>query len=69
MVRTYTVKDISRVLQVDEESVRRWCRDGKLSAKIDSKKKGYLVKDADLKAFLYKKPKYWFRYRDYMLLH
>ena len=69
MGRTYTVEDISTMLQVDAETVRRWCRDGKLIAKIDSKKKGYSVKHEDLKEFMYDHTKYWFRFRDYILLN
>lgn len=69
MERTYTIMNLSIIFRVDVQTVRRWCREGKIVAEIDSNKKGYLIKDSDLKEFMYKHPKYWFRFRDYMLLN
>lgn len=64
---SYTVKNISNILDVNEETVRRWIRTGKLHSTIDSKKKGHIVEDSDFKEFVYNKPKYLKRYRKYKM--
>ncbi|RQN12475.1 helix-turn-helix domain-containing protein [Clostridium butyricum] len=48
----YTVKDIAEMLSVNEETVRRWIRDGKLEAERGSGRQGSKVSDASLKVFL-----------------
>ncbi|WP_434794535.1 hypothetical protein TPDSL_15740 [Terrisporobacter petrolearius] len=48
----YTVKDIAEMLSVNEETVRRWIRDGKLEAERGSGRQGSKVSDASLKRFL-----------------
>ena len=55
---TYTVKQISEMLDTKPETVRRWIRNGKLDAEKTSRKEGHIVKDEDLKAFLKSSPKY-----------
>lgn len=55
----YTIKDISKLLNVSEEQVRRWCRSGQLkSLKHSRKKKDMLQKSAIFFAFLDDNPKY-----------
>ena len=57
----YNVNDISVILSVNPETVRRWIRDGKLKATQDSRKEGNVIFKKDLRAFLKSKPKYGMR--------
>lgn len=54
----YTVKHVSKIFNVSEETVRRWIRDGKLNATISSKKAGYRIGKEDMKVFAESRPKY-----------
>lgn len=54
----YTIKDISKLLNVSEEQVRRWCRSGQLKSLKHSKKKGYVIEKCDFFTFLDDNPKY-----------
>lgn len=54
----YDVDDISKMLMVNKETVRRWLRTGKLRGVKKSKKQGYIVTDTMLNEFLKKHPKY-----------
>ena len=54
----YTIKDISNLLNVSEEQVRRWCRSGRLKSLKHSRKKGYVIEKCDFFAFLNDNPKY-----------
>lgn len=54
----YTVKEISKKLNVSEEQVRRWCRNGNLKCIKDSRKKGFIIKESDFMIFLDNNPKY-----------
>lgn len=54
----YTIKDISKLLNVSEEQVRRWCRSGQLKSLEHSRKKGYVIEKCDFFAFLDGNPKY-----------
>jgi len=54
----YTVKEVSELLSIDQETVRRWIRNGKLSASIDSKKSGNRISQDALNKFLQSAPKY-----------
>ena len=54
----YTIKDISKLLDVSEEQVRRWCRSGKLKSSKHSRKKGYIIEKCDFFTFLDDYPKY-----------
>lgn len=48
----YTVKEIAQMLSVNEETVRRWIRDGRLEAERGSGRQGSKVSDLALKKFL-----------------
>lgn len=54
----YTTKSISKLLNVSEEQVRRWCRSGQLKSIKHSRKKGYVIEKCDFFAFLDDNPKY-----------
>lgn len=54
----YNVKQISEMLNINPETVRRWIRNGKLDAKQASKKGGNVVSEEALKKFLEVTPKY-----------
>ncbi len=51
-MKTYTVREIAQMLSANEETVRRWIRDGKLEATCTSRKAGNLVTEESLQAFL-----------------
>lgn len=50
--RTYTVKKIATLLNKNEETVRRWIREGSLRSEIHSKKEGHVVDEQSLKTFV-----------------
>lgn len=53
------ISDIASIFSVNEETVRRWIKTGKLKAVMDSKKEGYKVAEEDLRNFIeIQKPKY-----------
>lgn len=54
----YTVKQISNLLDVDPETVRRWIRRGDLKATQRSKKDGNVISEDQLNEFLISRPKY-----------
>ena len=57
-MKTYSVKEIADMLKTNPETVRRWIRDKKLDATIESKKGGHIVYEAALQEFLRSSPKY-----------
>lgn len=57
-MKTYCVKEIAEMLNTNPETVRRWIRDKKLDATIESKKGGHIVYEAALREFLKSSPKY-----------
>lgn len=57
-VKNYTVKEISDMLDINEETVRRWIRSKKLPAVQVSKKTGNIVSETELQKFLKSMPKY-----------
>lgn len=57
-MKTYTVKEISDMLKIDPETVRRWIRSGKLQAEQSSRKDGNVVTDQMFQSFLMQSPKY-----------
>lgn len=63
----YTVKRISDIFGVTEETVRRWIRSGRLRAAINSKRQGYIVEESDLKEFIHNKSKYLKKYRKHKM--
>ncbi len=50
--RLLTVADVADLLQVDEQTVRRWIRAGRLVGHNFGGKAGYRIRRADLEAFL-----------------
>lgn len=57
-MKTFSVKEIADLLNVDPETVRRWIRDEKLPAIKQSKKLGNVVTEDMLGTFLSAYPKY-----------
>ena len=57
-MKTYSVKEIAEMLNTNPETVRRWIRDKKLDATIESKKGGHIIYEAALQEFLRSSPKY-----------
>lgn len=57
-MKTYSVKEIADLLNTNPETVRRWIRDKKLEATIESKKGGHIVYESALHTFLKSSPKY-----------
>jgi excisionase family DNA binding protein len=57
-MKFYTVEEIAEILCVNQETVRRWIRSGKLETTITSRKHGNRVSENDLYAFAYANPKY-----------
>lgn len=54
----YSTKQIAKMLNVNEETVRRWIRDGKLKANSKSRKQGNKISIFDLNKFYDQNPKY-----------
>lgn len=54
----YTIKSISKLLNVSKEQVRRWCRSGQLKSLKHSRKEGYIIEKCDFLTFLDDNPKY-----------
>lgn len=54
----YDVKEIAKKLDVCEEQVRRYIRDGSLHVIKGGKGSGYIVSEKDLDDFISKHPKY-----------
>jgi excisionase family DNA binding protein len=50
--RWYTVEQIAATLQVHEQTVRRWLREGALRGRSFGGKTGWRVRESDLRAFL-----------------
>ena len=57
-MKIYNTKEISDLLGVDNETVRRWIRSGELKAEQSSRKQGNIVYEKDLFDFISDKPKY-----------
>lgn len=57
-MKTYCVKEIAEMLNTNPETVRRWIRDNKLDATIESKKSGHIIYESALRDFLKNSPKY-----------
>lgn len=58
MEKTYSTREVGLALNVNEETIRRWCRDGKLKHDISSRKEGYIITEGDLYVFAENNPKY-----------
>ena len=57
-MKTYSVAEIAKLLNVNKETVRRWIRSGQLKSTKKSKKDGNVVDELDLFEFVQTKPKY-----------
>lgn len=57
-MRTYSVTEISTLLNVNEETVRRWIRTGRLKSTIKSYKIGHVISEFDLYEFVNMNRKY-----------
>ena len=51
-----TVNQIAERLQVHQETVRRWLREGRLAGRNFGGKSGYRVRERDFEAFLAEDP-------------
>lgn len=50
-MKQYSVEEVAKIKGVNEETVRRWIRRGKLNATISSKKHGYKIDEIDVLNF------------------
>ena len=57
-MKTYSVKEISEMLDTNPETVRRWIRAGKLKADQSSRKDGNMVHEDELYKYLRSTSKY-----------
>ena len=57
-MRKYNVKEIAKLLNINEETVRRWIRFEGLKATQTSKKMGNVIDESDLFEFVRTKPRY-----------
>lgn len=57
-MRTYSVAEIAKLLNVNKETVRRWIRSGQLKSTQKSKRDGNVIDELDLFEFVQTKPKY-----------
>ena len=57
-MKTYSVKQVAKLLNTNPETVRRWIRDDKLKAVQISRKDGNVITETDLDRFLTATPKY-----------
>jgi hypothetical protein len=53
-----TTKEVARRFQLNEETIRRWYRSGKLKGECTSKKKGIIFDEQDVLQFIKDNPKY-----------
>lgn len=57
-MKYYTVNDVSKMLCVNPETVRRWIRNGELISVISSRKTGNKISENALEDFIRNHPKY-----------
>ena len=57
-MKTYSVVEIAKLLNVNKETVRRWIRSGQLKSTKKSKRDGNVIDELDLFEFVQTKPKY-----------
>lgn len=55
---TYSVAHVANGLNVNEETVRRWIRSGKLKSTMSSRKVGCVISEQELLEFMEANPKY-----------
>ena len=58
VMKTYSVAEIAKILNVNKETVRRWIRSGQLKSTQKSKRDGNVIDELDLFEFVQTKPKY-----------
>lgn len=54
----YTVTQVSEMLSVDPETVRRWVRTGRLKATLENKRSGFHIDEESFNDFVNRYPKY-----------
>jgi len=47
-MKYYTIKEASRLLNRAEETLRRWCREGRLEYVMYSRKDGYRISEVEV---------------------
>ena len=57
-MKTYSVAEIAKLLNVNKETVRRWIRSGQLKSTKKSRRDGNVIDELDLFEFVQTKPKY-----------
>ena len=58
-MKTYNVHEVAELLHVHPESVRRWCRTGRLKCDYDGcRRHGFTIRESDLEDFMESKRKY-----------
>lgn len=57
-MKTYSVKEVAKMLNTSEETVRRWIRDNKIKAPMNSRKGGHIITESVLREFAKTSPKY-----------
>lgn len=67
-MKMYNVKEIANMLNINEETVRRWIRSDGLRSIQTSRKTGNIVNEQDLWAFVNDNPKY-HKYRVLLEIH
>lgn len=50
--RWFTVAEIAEIVKVQERTVRKWLREGKLNGRAFGGKTGWRIRESDLNAFL-----------------
>lgn len=50
--RWLTIEEITQMLSVHEQTVRRWIREGQLPGVLLGRKAGYRIRESDINAFL-----------------
>lgn len=54
----YTVTQVSKMCNVNPETVRRWIRTGILNATLENKKSGFRIDEKSFKDFIIRYPKH-----------
>lgn len=57
-MKSFSVYQVSQVLDTNQETIRRWIRSGSLKANKSSRKGGYEIEPTALAGFLREHPKY-----------
>ena len=57
-MKSFNIYQVSQMLDMNQETVRRWIRSGSLKASLSSRKDGYEIRPKALADFLREHPKY-----------